>query len=87
MIPVLAAINAIDAADKVATGAMDLWRQISASKADAKKETTGASGSFGDVLTSQGVAFGPPGAGHSEGHVGAHVSGHGKSVHVVDKVT
>ncbi len=81
MIPVLAAISAIDTADKVATGAMALWKQMSAGKAEAK-EVAAAGGSFGDILASQGTAFS-----HKVNHAGAAAATGGAAGHALDKIT
>ncbi len=53
MIPLLAAASTIDTVDKLASGAMALWKQLSAKKADAKEAGGSTSGSFNDVLASQ----------------------------------
>ncbi len=81
MIPVIAAINALDAADKVATGAMALWKQMSASKADAKEAASAAGGSFSDILASQGASFS-----HKSSHVGAGATAGGTAAHALDKI-
>ena len=99
MVAILAAASAIDPVDKVATGAMALWKQLSTVKADAKKDATGASDSFDDVLTSHeatnsGSASGTSAvgttthghAGLSAGQVGAQASGHGRAHHTVDQL-
>ena len=65
MLPILAAINAVDTADKLATGAMALWKQMIASKAEAKIDAAGKSGSFTDALAAQGAASGPDRAGNA----------------------
>lgn len=55
MIPLLAAASTIDTVDKLATGAMALWKQLSAKKADAKEAGGATSGSFSSVLASQNL--------------------------------
>jgi len=82
VIPVLAAISAIDTADKVATGVMALWKQMSAGKAGAKEAASEAGGSFSDILASQGAAFGS----HKASHAGASATDGGKAGHVLNKV-
>ena len=70
MLPILAAISAVNTADKLATGAMALWKQVIASKTDAKIEASGPSGSFADALASQGLATATPKPGSNAGPAG-----------------
>ena len=71
MLPILAAINAVNTAEKLATGAMALWKQVTASEADAKIEASGPFGSFTDALASQGVTTTTSKSGNSTESAGA----------------
>lgn len=99
MVPILAAASAIDTVDKVATGVMALWKQLSTVKADSKKDATGAPDSFGNVLASHeatniGSASGTSvvgttthgHAGLTAGRVETQASGHGRAHHTVDQL-
>lgn len=87
MLPILAAINAVDTADKLATGAMALWKQLVASKAEAKSEASGPSGSFTDALASQGIATGVSKTENGAGHVGVNAGGPGWSSRILNQLT
>ena len=87
MLPILAAINAVDAADKLATGAMALWKNLIASKAEAKSEASGTSGTFADALATHGVVSGGPKAENGAGSVGVNAGGPGLSSRILNQLT
>lgn len=87
MLPILAAINAIDTADKLATGAMALWKQMIASKAEAKIDAAGKSGSFTDALAAQGAASEPVRAGNAMRPVDVEVAGQDMAKRILNQLS
>lgn len=55
MIPLLAAASTIDTVDKLATGAVALWKQLSAKNTEANEAGGASSGSFSSALASQSI--------------------------------
>ena len=87
MIPLLAAASTIDTVDKLATGAMALWKQFAAKKADAKEAGEFTSGSFNDVLASQSnVGRGGLAAGASSLETDFSHAKAGKAAHAVNQL-